>query len=58
VELLLDNEYLVLDVDRQCFVEYENRAQRRARQKAQRNRAKRQPATPLANLTCECHGTQ
>jgi hypothetical protein len=52
-EFLMDNDYFVFDVDRQCFVEYENRAQRRAREKAQRNRAKRHPVLPLSKLTCE-----
>jgi hypothetical protein len=47
-----DNDFFILDIDRQCYVEHENRAQRRARAKAQRNRAKRHPLTPVDELIC------
>lgn len=55
-EILTDNDYFLFDVDRQCYVEYENRAQRRARAKAQRNRAKRRPRASVNNLTCMACG--
>lgn len=51
-EILVDNDYFLFDLDRQCFVEYENRAQRRARAKAQRIRAKRRPHTSVYELKC------
>jgi hypothetical protein len=55
-ELLLNNEYFCLDIDRQCYVEAENRHQRRAREKAQRTRAKQRPHTSLYEMTCEACG--
>jgi Suppressor of fused protein (SUFU) len=51
-EILAENEYFLFDLDRKCFVEYENRAQRRARAKAQRRRAKRRPLAPVNELRC------
>jgi hypothetical protein len=51
-ELLIDNSYFTLDVDRQSFVGTENRAQRRARAKVQRLRAKRPPVKGVTNLEC------
>lgn len=56
-EILTENEYFLFDVDRQCYVEHENRAQRRARAKAQRNRAKRRPRASVNNLTCMACGS-
>ena len=46
-KILGEKDYFLFDVDRQCFVEYENRAQRRARAKAQRTRGKRRPLTSV-----------
>jgi hypothetical protein len=51
-EILADSDDFLFDLDRQCFVEYENRAQRRARAKAQRTRAKRRPLTSVYELKC------
>lgn len=51
-EILFENDYFLFDLDRQCFVEHENRAQRRARAKAQRTRAKRRPLTSVNELRC------
>jgi hypothetical protein len=56
VDLLAENEYFCLDIDRECFVEPENRHQRRARERAQRTRAKRRPHTSVYELTCEVCG--
>jgi hypothetical protein len=51
-DILIDNDYFLFDLDRQCYVEYENRHQRRARAKAQRTRAKRRPLTSVSELKC------
>ncbi len=56
IDLLAENDYFWLDIDRKCFVEPENRHQRRAREKAQRARAKRNPHTSVYELTCEVCG--
>ena len=50
--LFNQHDYFLLDIDRECYVAHENRAQRRARAKAQRNRAKRRPLTPVNELIC------
>lgn len=50
--LLIENDCCVLDIDRQCLVSKENRAQRRAREKAQRLRAKRRPSKSVYDLEC------
>jgi hypothetical protein len=50
--ILTENDYFTLDVDRRCFVSTENRAQRRAREKAQRLRAKRSPSKSVFDLEC------
>jgi hypothetical protein len=55
-KLLLDKEYFLFDIDRECYASYENRAQRRAREKAQRSRAKRRPLTSVDDLVCMACG--
>lgn len=55
-EILTDNNYFTLDVDRRSFVGSENRHQRRAREKAQRLREKRPPAKGWGELECIAHG--
>ncbi len=51
-ELLIDKDYFLFDIDRECYASYENRAQRRAREKAQRTRAKRRPHRSVNDLIC------
>ncbi len=51
-ELLIENSYFTLDIDRRCFVSPENRAQRRAREKVQRLRAKRPLSKSVYDLEC------
>lgn len=55
-KLLIDKDYFLFDIDRECYASYENRAQRRAREKAQRTRAKRRPNTSVNDLVCMACG--
>jgi hypothetical protein len=54
-KLLIDSDYFTLDKDRPCFVSEENRAQRRARARAQRLRSKRMPIKSVYSLECIDH---
>lgn len=54
--ILTDNSNFILDIDRPCYVAPENRAQRRAREKVQRLRAKRPPLKSVYDLECMMHG--
>lgn len=54
-KLLIDNDYFAVDIDRPCLVSEENRAQRRARARAQRLRAKRMPSKSVYSLECMAH---
>lgn len=50
---LIEARYLELDVDRACFVSNENRRQRRARKRAQSNRARLPRARTVRQLRCQ-----
>lgn len=54
-ELLVENDYFAMDIDRPCLVSEENRAQRRVRARAQRLRAKRLPSKSVYSLECIDH---
>ncbi|WP_168169456.1 suppressor of fused domain protein [Pseudonocardia sp. HH130629-09] len=49
---LMENDVLVLDIDRACTVSPETRAQRRTRERAQKRRRRSRRELPWESLTC------
>ncbi len=54
-QLLGTAGYRALDVDRNCLVSNENRAQRRGREKAVRTRARQPRQQTIRQIRCELH---
>ena len=58
INVLLDSvDQITLDVDRSCLVSYENRGQRRAREKAQKRRSLLPKQMRLQAIQCDVHQT-